>query len=79
MRVRGVSEWSERGRRGAQEVNGGCLGMRTEGVLRVRERRRRDVGKRKIRRVGGRGREDRRGVSGGSGWECEWGDKRGRL
>lgn len=37
--------------------------------LRVRERRRRDVGKRKIRRVGERGREDRRGVSGGSGWE----------
>ena len=37
--------------------------------MRVRERRRRDVGKRKIRRVGERGREDRRGVSGGSGWE----------
>ena len=50
-----MSEWSERGRTGAQEVNGGCLGMRTEGGLRVRERRRRNVGKRTIRRVGGRG------------------------
>ena len=39
-----VSEWSERGRTGAQEVNGGCLGKRTEGVLRVRERRRRMCG-----------------------------------
>lgn len=38
LRVRGVSEWSERGRTGAQEVNGGCLEKRTEGVLRVRER-----------------------------------------
>ena len=28
-----------------QEVNGGCLGMRTAGVWRVNERRRRDVGK----------------------------------
>ena len=37
--------------------------------MRVRERRQRNVGKRKIRRVGGRGREDRWGVSGGSGWE----------
>lgn len=45
------------------------MGKRTEGVLRVRERRRRDVGKRKIRRIGGRGHEDRWGVSGGSGWE----------
>lgn len=32
--------------------------------LRVRERRRRDVGKRKIRRVGERGRKDRREVWG---------------
>lgn len=39
MRVRGVSEWSERGRTGAQEVNGGFLGKRTEGVLRERRRR----------------------------------------
>ena len=69
FRVRGVSEWSERGRTGAQEVNGGFLGKRTEGVLRVRERRQRNVGKRKIRRVGGRGREGRGSVSGGSGWE----------
>lgn len=44
MRVRGVSEWSERGWTEAQEVNGGCLGMRTVGVLRVRERRRRMFG-----------------------------------
>lgn len=69
MRGRGVSEWTERGRTGAQGVNGGCLGKRTEGVLRVRERRQRNVGKRKIRRVGGRGREGRGSVSGGSGWE----------
>ena len=65
MRVRGVSDWTERGRTGAQEENGGCLEKRTEGVLRVRERRRRDVGKRKIRRIGGRGRE--------GGWERVWG------
>ena len=37
--------------------------------MRVRERRQRNVGKRKIRRVGGRGREGRGSVSGGSGWE----------
>lgn len=71
MRVRGVSEWTERGRTGAQEVNGGFLGKRTEGVLRVRKRRRRDVGKRKIRRVGGRGRE--------GGWGRVWGERMGGL
>lgn len=48
---RGIGEGTDGGARGKR----GLFGNENGGVLRVRERRRGDVGKRKIRRIGGRG------------------------